>query len=58
MTRFALLVLLALTGGAFADVEADADRAFQAAMQRAVAGDPAAIEAFEALGNALSLIHI
>ncbi|HVK87361.1 MAG TPA: hypothetical protein VM513_24765 [Kofleriaceae bacterium] len=50
--RCALLVLLALTGRALADAETDADRAFQTAMQRAVAGDPAAIDAFEALGDA------
>jgi hypothetical protein len=53
--RHALLVLLgvlALAGTAVADPEADADRAFRAASQQAVANHPAALEAFEQLGAA------
>ncbi|MDX2092368.1 MAG: hypothetical protein SFX73_31180 [Kofleriaceae bacterium] len=48
----ALLVVVGLAGRAAADAEADADRAFQAAMQRAVAHDAGALDAFEALGAA------
>jgi len=49
----ALLATLALARGmATADVESDADRAFRETSQRAVAGDPGALEAFETLGRA------
>lgn len=48
----ALLASVAMLGGiAAADVESDADQAFRAASQRAVAGDAGAIDAFEALAR-------
>jgi len=53
LRAIALVASIALAGGvAAADVEADADRAFREASQRAVAGDAGAIDAFEALGQA------
>lgn len=53
LRAIALLASIALARGvAAADVEADADRAFREASQRAVAGDRGAIDAFEALGDA------
>jgi len=51
LRAFALLAWIALSAGvAGADIEADADRAFREASQRAIAGDAGAIDAFEALG--------
>jgi tetratricopeptide (TPR) repeat protein len=47
-----IFVIAGWLGVAWADPETDADRAFRAASQRAAAGDPAAIDAFEALGSA------
>jgi len=51
----AALVVIALAGIAVADPEAEADRAFRAASQRAAAGDPEALGLFEALGTARPL---
>lgn len=48
----ALLVIVACTAIASADPEADADAAFRAAGALAAKSDPAAITAFEALGEA------
>lgn len=56
LRAMALLASLALASGiAAADVESDADQAFRAASQRAVAGDAGALDAFETLGSARPL---
>lgn len=53
LRAMALLASLAFANGiAAADGELDADRAFRAASERAVAGDANAVDAFEALGSA------
>ena len=49
--RWFVVVALAV-GVAHADPETDADQAFRAASQHAVAGDPGALDAYEALGAA------
>ncbi len=51
MIRLALALALAVAAVASADPQADADRAFRAAAERAAVGDPGAIDAFEALGG-------
>jgi tetratricopeptide (TPR) repeat protein len=46
-----LIALAVVSPAVRADVEADADRAFDAAIKRAAAGDPTAIDAFETIAT-------